>query len=151
MDYLEIFYKLLGVDNRMYIFHTVNLVLYVFASLMALRLLWFTFSEKNLFKPHPKMRRHTDYSRADICKVIRVTLVSIIRLCIIFLFLQWDWIVTDKNEIVGTSNSVLWLIFDYMNVICYICVITSIRVGLQWVGFTGSCCEDRRKHVGLAE
>ena len=151
MESLELFYKLIGVDDRMYIFHTVNLLLYVYVVIHAMKTLMFTFTSRNLFKPHPNMRRSTDYSRDQICVIIRITLICIIGLSTMFVLLQWDWITSDKNLLVGDLWSILWLTFDYLNVICYICVVTAIRVGLQWISYTGLDCSDRRDHIGLLE
>lgn len=38
----------------------------------------------------------------------------------LFMFLQFDWILSDHNSNVGTVTSLLWLAWDYFNALTYI-------------------------------
>jgi hypothetical protein len=49
-----------------------------------------------------------------------------------FLFLQIDWVATDKNDLIGMAIGLAWLQFDYFNGLTTLCFVMSIRVYLRW-------------------
>jgi hypothetical protein len=67
-----------------------------------------------------------------------VTAITAIILCLVFLVLQWDWIVSGHNEAVGNVTSYLWLIFDYSLAIFMLLLGSWVLLNINLVA---ECCD----------
>jgi hypothetical protein len=85
-------------NNAQLYMHSVNIGFFVCAAL-----LWLWVLRRIFYFNFPRTFKWTG----------ALTALTAVILSILFIFLQWDWIVSGHNEAVGDLTSYLWLIWDY--------------------------------------
>ena len=64
---------------------------------------------------------------------IKITSLFAMLLCSLFIYLQLEWILTEKNAVVGDKTALLWLVYDYVMAIFLLSVVASIKIYCNWV------------------
>jgi hypothetical protein len=110
------------------IFHGINLFIFTMVNLYSFYLLL-------AIKPCRWCnvgKRASDMIKKQCIKVLRCYLLLLIALSSTFMYLQWDWILSDHNTSVGDSTSLVWLIFDYLLSFTFMASLAVINVMIRW-------------------
>jgi len=69
--------------------------------------------------------------------IVRMFMVATILKSVTFSFLQYGWITTGSDEVVGTVSAMGWMLFDFLNGFTNLTFVLAIRLYLRWKNTPG--------------